>query len=152
MIKTWRGGNKMNCKTLMAAIALGSVATYTTAAPDDITVMAYDPGCEHTMTTNHFELAPGESVEIDLDLTACYQEQIGGLMYYGYKTSKTRSNPLTERDNIRLIMADSEGNEIISDSGSIYAEPAGPEMCKLYAQNMHPKKSITIRLRSKAGL
>jgi hypothetical protein len=142
----------MKAKLQLGALLLSVIANQVAAAPDDMTVTAYDPGCEHTMTTNHFELAAGQSVEIDLDLTACYQEQIGGLMYYGYHTSKSRSKPLVERDNVRLILVDGDGNELVSDNGSIYTEPTGPEMCKLYAQNLHPKKSITIRLRAKAGL
>jgi len=142
----------MKGRILLTALLLAQIASQASAAPDDMIVTAYDQGCEHTMTTNHFELAPGESIEIDLDLTACYPEQIGGLMFYGYRTTRAQSTPLTERDNLRLIVADSLGNEIISTSGSIYTEPSGPQVCKLYAQNTHPKKSITIRLRSKAGL
>jgi hypothetical protein len=142
----------MKGKILLAVLLLARIASQASAASDDMLITAYDPGCEHTMTTNHFELVPGESVEIVLDLTACSQEQIGGLMFYGYRTTKAQSTPLTERDNVRLIVADSLDNEIVSTSGSIYTEPSGPQMCKLYAQNTHPKKSITIRLRSKAGL
>jgi len=142
----------MDIKQLIALFMLMGIVSLASAAPEDMTVTAWDPGCEHTMTTNHFELAPGESVEIDLDMTGCYQEQLGGLMYFGYYTTKKSSRPLVERNNVRLILVDGEGNEIISDSGSIYTEPSAPVMCKLYAQNMNHRKTVKIRLRAKAGL
>jgi hypothetical protein len=115
-----------------------------------MTVSTWDPGCEHTMTTNHFELAPGQSVEIDLDMLGCaiYADQPRGLLYFGYYTTKTSSRPLSQRHNVRLTLVDGGGHEITSDSGSIYSEVAAPEACKLYAENMNHRKTVKIRLRS----
>ena len=121
------------------------------AAPEDMIVKTWDYGCEHTMNTNHFELAPGESVEIDLSMLDCtiYEDQPKGLLYFGYFTTKTSSRPLTQRNNVRLTLLDAEGNEaVVSDSGSIYAEVAAPETCTLIAENMNHRKTVKIRLRS----
>jgi len=115
-----------------------------------MTVSTWDPGCEHTMTTNHFELAPGESVEIDLDMLGCaiYPDAPKGILYFGYYTTKTSSRGLSEKHNVRLTLIDGGGHETTSDSGHIYSEVPAPETCKLYAENMNHKKTVKIRLRS----
>jgi hypothetical protein len=138
----------MYLKQLTASLILLTLSTLVMAAPDDMTVTTWDYGCNHTMNTNHFELAPGESVEIDLDLLGCYMDQPKGLLFFGYYTTKNSSKPLVERNNVRLTLVDGNGNEIVSDSGSIYTEVPAPEQCKLYAENTNHRKTVKIRLRS----
>lgn len=143
----------MKLKTLFTTLPLTfGIVGSALAAPEDMVVTAFDPGCEYTMTTNHFELAPGESVELNLDLSGCYEPDIGGLMYFGYYTTKNSSDPLVERNNVRLTLIDEKGNELFSDSGSVYTEPENAQVYKLLAKNMNHKKDVTIRLRARTGL
>ena len=149
---------------LLALLTLLSVflviSTTTSAAPKNqlasaLVQMSYttwDPGCEHTMNTNHFDLAPGQSVEIDLDLTLCYAEKLGGLLYWGYYTTRNSSNPLSGRNNIRLTLIDNTtGYEVNSDDGSLFTE-ASNTTYSLFAENMNARKTIKLRLRSSSGL
>ena len=144
----------MKSKILIALALPSLLFAYVASAAEGMTVQTWDPemGCEHTMTTNHFELAPRDSVEIDLNLTGCTPDNLGGLLYFGYNTTKNRSRPLTSRNRIRLTLVDGDGNETVSDSGSIYIEVDQPETCKLYAENMNRNKTLKIRLRSSSGL
>jgi hypothetical protein len=124
-------------------------------AADAMTVQTWDPalGCEHTMTTNNFQLAPRGSVEVDVNLSACPTEKLGGLLYFGYNTTKSWSRPLTSSNNVRLTLVNVQtGEEIVSDSGAIYIEMSGPGGFRLFAENMSRTKSITVRLRSSSGL
>jgi hypothetical protein len=116
-------------------------------------VYTWDPGCEYRMTTNHFDLAPRESVEITLDLTGCGPEKLGGLLFTGYKTKKRSSVALAERDNIRLILVDNFTNvEVVSDGGSLYSDVPSPTSCTLIAENLNRNKTLTVRLISRSGL
>lgn len=149
-VSIYQGRYPMNYRLLLVLPVLIGFASLASAAPEDMTVSTWDPGCEHTMTTNHFELAPGESVKIDLDMLGCsiYADSPKGLLYFGYYTTKTSSRPLTQRNNVRLTLVDGNGHETVSDSGSIYAEVAAPEACELWAENMNHRKTVKIRLRS----
>ena len=148
-------------KRSLSMALLIAVATTTTAAPKSqtetqaSTPMSYttwDPGCEHTMTTNHFDLAPGQSVEIPLDLSLCYPEQLGSLLFWGYSTAKTHSRPLSQRNNIRLTVTDEGAGETMgSNDGSVLVE-AGNTTYTLRAENMNHNQTLTIRLRSQSGL
>ena len=123
-----------------------------TAALEQMSYTTWDPGCEHTMNTNHFDLAPGQSVEINLDMTLCYQEKLGGLLYWGYYTTKNSSDPLSARNNIRLTLIDNTtGHETTSDDGSLFTN-ASNTTYSLFAENMNARKTITLRLRSSSGL
>jgi hypothetical protein len=76
----------------MALLLAVAFATTAVAAPKNqtetdattaMTYTAWDPGCEHTMNTNHFDLAPGQSVEVPLDLSLCDPTQLDDLLYWG---------------------------------------------------------------------
>ena len=122
------------------------------AEPEDMVVSTWDPGCERTMTTNHFELGPGESVQIELDLSGCNSDRLGSLLYFGYRTKRNSSRPLVPRDRMRLRVVDnSSGTSASTDDGSIVAQLDRPSRCTLYAENIG-RKTIKIRLRSSAGL
>jgi len=138
----------MHLKLLGFAVFLLAFNSQIIASPDDMVVTTWDYGCNHTMNTNHFDIAPGESVEIDLDLQGCYIVEPKGLLFFGYYTTKNSSKPLVERNNVRLTLVDGNGNETVSDSGAIYTEVSAPEQCKLYAENLNHRKTVTIRLRS----
>jgi hypothetical protein len=142
---------KMLISLGVAALALARPSL----AADGMTVQTWDPAldCEHTMTTNHFDLAPGDSVEVDVDLSACPAEKLGGLLFFGYHTTKTSSRTLTSRDNVRLTLVNEQtGAEHVSDSGAVYVELDSPGRVRLFAENMSRTKSIKIRLRSSSGL
>lgn len=122
------------------------------AEPEDMAVSTWEAGCEHTMTTNHFELGPGQSVQLELDLSGCGAERLGGILYFGYKTTRNSSKPLVPRDRMRLRLVDnSTGASIVSDDGSVFTQIDNPGGCTLYAENMG-RKTIKIRLRSSSGL
>ena len=145
----------MKGRKFVIATALPLLFLLQSAGAADMLVQTWDPdmGCEHTMTTNHFELAPGERVELDLDLTGCTADQMGMLLYFGYHTTKTRSRPLSAKNKIRLTLVDEQTREeFVSDSGSVLVDAARPGRCKLYAENMNRTKTLKIRLRSSAGL
>lgn len=119
------------------------------AGPEDMLVNAWEGTCHQTMTTNHFELAPGESVEIDLDLTGCSDGQLGNLLYFGYRTTNNSSKPLSSRDKIKLTLLDESDNvSLTSTSGSILTDVERPTTCRLLAKNMNSRKTLKIRLRS----
>lgn len=150
----------MNSRLLTLLPLLVAISTTTaaaprnqeTAAPVPMSYTTWDPGCEHTMNTNHFDLAPGQSVAIDLDLGNCYPEQLGGLLYWGYYTTKNSSNPLSARNNIRLTLIDkTTGYETSSDDGSLFIEASNTRY-HLFAENMNARKTLKIRLRSSSGL
>jgi hypothetical protein len=142
----------MRLKILLTCILVAGFAPIA-LAQDDMEVYYWNySGCQHTMTTNHFELAPGAEVAIDLDLLGCYPEDLGGLLFFGYKTTKTHSKQLTSRDKVFLSIVDeTTGEEITSRSGRILTEIEEATSCVLYATNTG-RKTIKIRLRSSAGL
>ena len=148
----------MKCKLRLLLVLLFAfgIVTHAMADPEDMVVSTWDPGCEHTMTTNHFELAPGQSVEIPLDLTECVDTR-EGMLFFGYHTTKNSSDQLTARDKIRLtVVGDGDGREMpqewSSDSGYLYIastkEEATPTAFIIYAENMNRKKTLKIRLRA----
>ena len=140
----------MTVRTLSVALLFLSVTA--AAQAEEVDVFTWYGACEEVMSTNHFELAPGEPVGITVDLTACAPEQLGGFLFFGYKTTKNSSRPLTSKDRIRLSCTDlSTGEAVSSDSGSIYLEVAEPSAFLLEAVNMG-RKTTTIRLRSNTGL
>jgi hypothetical protein len=55
----------MDPRLLFSLFMLTSICMVLTARAEDMTVSTWDVGCEHTMTTNHFDPAPGVSVEIN---------------------------------------------------------------------------------------
>ncbi len=139
----------MKSKLVLSAIALffAAITAPAMAGAADMEVSTWDsPSCEHTMTTNHFTLAPGESVAITLSQGSCGERE--GTLFFGYKTNKKWSRQFTSRDKIRLTVVDADtGEEFSSDAGSLFL--AGqPSACTLYAENIHRKKSIKIRLRA----
>ena len=139
----------MKSKLVLSAIAmfLAAITAPTMAGAADMVVSTWDsPTCEHTMTTNHFTLAPGESTAITLTQSSCVEHE--GVLFFGYKTQKKRSRWLTSHDNIRLTVVDADtGAELTSDEGSLFmaGQPSG---CTLYAENTSRNKSITVRLRA----
>lgn len=149
------------CRLLFALLLIVGISTNATAGPEDMEVTTWNHAdteyaqstatCDEEMNTNHFELAPGEGVEIDLDLNGCNEDQLGGFVFFGYRTTKNSSQLLTTRDNI-LLTLDAGNGEVVSESGSIYVENEEPTSIKLTATNMNHKKTITIRLRAKSGL
>ena len=139
----------MKSKLVLSAIALflAAIAAPAMAGAADMEVSTWDsPSCEHTMTTNHFTLAPGESASVVLSHGGC--EKHDGTLFFGYKTQKTRSRQLTSRDNVRLTVKDADtGATLSSDSGMLFM-PGETSSCTLHAQNMSRTKSIHIRLRA----
>ena len=153
----------MKLRLLIVFLFVFGIVANVMAAPEDMVVSTWDaPACEHTMTTNHFELAPGEVVEIRLDLTGCVDEH-EGMLFFGYNTKKNSSRQLTARNSIRLAVVAS-GQETLteqewsSDSGYLYiafsnataAAISNPTGYVIYAENMNKKKTLKIRLRSSA--
>jgi hypothetical protein len=148
-------------RLLFVLLFFCGVATHAMADPEDMTISTWDPGCEHTMTTNHFELAPGQIVEIPLDLTGCSNAP-EGVLIFGYNTMKNSSLQLTVRDKIRLtVVADGQLQEKTqewnSESGYLYIAGSNlrqadlsPRPLVIYAQNMNRKKTLKIRLRASA--
>lgn len=139
-------------KTFILA-SLMALCTYGVSAESEMEVSTWEGDCEHTMTTNHFEIAPGEEVEIDLNMLGCSESYTGGLLYFGYLTTNNSSKPLNTRSKIRLRFVDEGTNQSwTSDGGSIYLEMGHPARCKLYAENIDRRKTKKIRLRMSAGL
>lgn len=142
----------MNIRHALLASLLFGCASLAHAASGDMDVSTWVEGCEHTMTTNHFELASGESVEIDLNLTECREANLGGLFYMGYKTTKNSSKPLVTRDRMRLRLVNTETGETReSTDGSLFTQVVDPAVCRLYAENTG-RKTIKVRLYSRSGL
>lgn len=149
----------MKLRLLIVFLFVFGIVTHGIAAPEDMEVSTWDaPDCEHTMTTNHFELAPGESVEIRLDLTGC-GEPHEGMLFFGYNTTKNSSRQLTARDKIRLTIVGTnpivderttEQEEWSSDRGYVYVSGSNPTYFVIYAENMNQKKTLKIRLRASA--
>lgn len=151
----------MKLRLLIVFLFVFGTVTPVMAAPEDMAVSTWDaPYCEHTMTTNHFELAPGESVEIPLDLTGC-NELHEGMLFFGYNTTKNSSRPLTARDKIRLTIVGTNPQlklertteqewEWNSDVGYVYVPSSNPTYFVIYAENMNQKKALNIRLRGNA--
>jgi hypothetical protein len=139
----------MKSKLILSAIALFivGIAAPAMAGAADMEVSTWDsPSCEHTMSTNHFTLAPGESVAITLAQGSCDARE--GVLFFGYKTTKTRSRQLTSRDKIRLTVVEPDtGLEMASDSGSLFMAGEAAS-CTVYAENMNKKKSVNLRLRA----
>lgn len=141
----------MNARYLLALACLFAA----NAQADEAQTMIWDPGCNHTMTTNHFTLAPNEATQrIYIDLSGCTDEQVGSLLFFGYHTTKTRSRGLTTKNKVRLEMSalNSEGivlANVGSNTGSILVDvnETGTRGCWLVARNIG-RKEITIRLRS----
>ncbi len=140
--------------TLALLLALG-LSVNASASPDDAVLMNLgDPGCEWLTTTNHFELAPGEVVEFELDLSKCDTELLGGLLFSGYKTTKNSSKPLEIRDGIDLKILDFDtGEEVGIASTSRYerswTDLDGPGFLVVSAENTNRSKTLKIRLRTR---
>jgi hypothetical protein len=140
----------MTVRALAVAFVFLGAATAPHAGEMD--VFTWYGACEELMSTNHFELPPGESVGINVDLTECTPEQLGGFLFFGYKTNKTSSRTLTSKDRILLTCTDLRtGETVSSNSGSIYLEVDEPGGFVLEAVNMG-RKTTTIRPRSNTGL
>jgi hypothetical protein len=137
-----------------AAVALMALATAPThAAATYPSVQTWDPGCEHTMETSHFELAAGQSVEIQVDLSGCTAEQAGTLLFYGYVPRTSGSDGLSRRHNVRLqVVNEAMGSATASDDGHVLVFIGSPTRCTLVAQNLSARKAITLRLVARAGL
>ena len=126
----------------------------TPALSDDMVSFVWDPGCNHTMTTNHFMLAPGMGANVYVDLSECTDEQIGSLLFFGYKTTKTRSRQLSAKDKVQLSMSAvyESGNlstAKISSTGSMLVDVASLRAngCHLTVKN-NGRKELKLRLRS----
>jgi hypothetical protein len=135
-------------KMLVAAIALFMVGITAPALAGvgDMQVYTWDtPTCEHTMTTNHFVLEPGETAAVQLQQGTCDAHE--GVLFFGYKTGQKNSKPLTSRDNVLLTVVDNTGLEAASASGSLFMAGEASS-CTLYAQNTSRNKSIKVRLRA----
>lgn len=124
------------------------LATAASAGPDDMTVQTWTGSCVRTMTTNHFELAPGESARIEVDLSGCSAAELGKILYFGYKTTKNSSKHLRSRDGVKLTLRDDgAGLYMESMGGSLFNDVASPTICVVTAENMG-RKPVTVRLRS----
>ena len=76
----------MKIRNVLGVLLLVAVSSNAFAGAEDMQVYAFgDPGCEYLMSTNIFELAPGESVVIELDVSECTPQQLGTFLYYGYQ-------------------------------------------------------------------
>ena len=151
----------MKLRLLIVFLFVFGIVANVMAAPGDMVVSTWDaPTCEHTMNTNHFELAPGEVVEITLDLTGCVDEH-EGILFFGYNSKKNSSRQLTARDKIRLTIVgtnptvgleqETEQEWVYnSDRGYLYIGTSNPTYFVIYAENINKKKTLKIRLRSSA--
>lgn len=128
----------------------------TSAQAEEMAVYVWDVGCNHTTATNWFTLPAGESsLQIDVDLSGCTEEQIGSLVFFGNYATKTSGRQLSARHKVRLYMAavDQFGAvtaQTSSDSGSVLVDVASlaADRCLLVAENMNRNKAVTIRLRA----
>ena len=125
------------------------------AAPEEMAVSVWDPGCNHTMTTNHFVLAPGEStLEIYVDLSECTDEQVGSILFFGYVTTKNRSRQISSKNNVSFYATTlnrygSVAERLNSDTGGLLAKlDKQSRGVTLVARNNSRNKEIKIRLRS----
>lgn len=115
-------------------------------------VYAWDPGCEQTVETNNFDLAPGTSVEIEVDLAGCTADQLGGFLFYGYAPRNSSSDGLTRRNNVRLRVTSASGVDVYSDDGHVFTQVETPTRVTLTAENLSLRKPLTVRLVSRSGL
>ena len=143
----------MNIRCLITLSFL--VFAISPAASQDVVTYVWDAGCNHTMTTNHFVLPAQGTAEVYVDLSKCSDEQLGSLLFFGYKTTKNRSRQLTSKDKIALYMTAVylSGNLSTpeqSDSGSLLVDVASAKAqgCRLMVKNKSRNKEIKIRLRS----
>ena len=127
--------------------------TATPAVAEDVVTYVWDGGCNHTMTTNHFMLAPGQEVQVEIDLSKCSDEQLGSLLFFGYVTTKTRSRQLTKKNRVELsmspvLLSGNLGEKQRSDSGSMLVDVATVKAsgCRMWAKN-NSRKEMKIRLR-----
>ncbi|MHC5074521.1 MAG: hypothetical protein ACYTFE_06825 [Planctomycetota bacterium] len=139
---------------LILALALGIGSPALAGANDAVVSTWEDPeGCEYMMTTNHFELAPGEAVEFPVELIGCPAGKLGGFIYFGYRTTRNSSRALRTRDGVMLSCTDlTTGEEVSSVGGSLYLELDQGTSFMLRAENQNRKKTIKIRLRSQSSL
>lgn len=122
------------------------------AEPDDMIVSSWSADCEHTMTTNHFDLGPGQSVQIELDLSGCRADRLGSFLYFGYITTRKSSRPLTRRDRVNLTLTNMSTRENSdSDDGSMLTDVRSPTTLTLRAENAG-RKTVRLRLRSSSGV
>lgn len=125
------------------------------AVADGVVTYVWEDGCNHTMTTSHFMLAPGAEVIVDIDLSKCDEAQMDSLLFFAYKTTKTRSRQLTAKDRVQLSMyaADASGDAVsetaTSSSGSLLVDVATvrADGCVMTVKN-NSRKEMKLRLRS----
>lgn len=135
-------------------VALCILFIATPAVSDDVVTYVWDPGCNHTMTTNHFMLAPGQDANVYVDLSECSDEQIGSLLFFGYNTTKTRSRQLSAKDRVHLSMTPvfESGNFSTpenSATGAMLVDVASlrAKGCHLKVTNKN-RKELKLRLRA----
>ena len=104
-------------------------------------------GCETTMSTNHFVLPAGAEVYLDVDLSRCEPEDLGGFLFFGYYTMKNSSRQLKPKHEIFLSI-EGEGSSL---DGSIFITLDEGDVMRLIARNTH-NKTAKLRLRSESGL
>jgi hypothetical protein len=135
------------------ALAGAGDASIATSGDASISTWEDPEGCEYMMTTNHFELAPGDAVEFPVYLVSCPPGKLGGFIYFGYRTTRNSSDPIRERDRVLLSCTDlATGEAVSSEGGSLYLETDQPTSFMLRAENQNRKKTIKLRLRSQSGL
>jgi hypothetical protein len=141
-------------KTRLLPLLLATLAVAPSGRADTaMQVQTWDVGCEHTLNTNFFDLAPGDSVEIQLDFSSCPEDKLGGMLVYGYRLARNSAPQLGARDNLRFTVVDlATKAESWSDSGYLMTQLTTPTRCVVYVQNMNRSKSLTVRLRAKSGL
>jgi len=125
------------------------------AVADDVGTYVWEDGCNHTMTTTHFMLAPGAEVTVDIDLSKCDDAQMDSLLFFAYVTGKKRSRQLTSKDRVRLSMygVDAVGKAVTetatSSNGSLLVDVATvrADGCVMTVKNNN-RKELKLRLRS----
>ena len=142
----------MKIPSLALATAALAFSLPLQAADAYMTVYAWDPGCQHTVETNNFDLAPGAAVEIQVDLTQCSPAQLAGLLFHGYAPRNSGSDALTRRHNVRLRVVSDAGLDVFSDEGYVFTQIPAPTRVTLLAENLNLRKSLAIRLVSRSGL
>lgn len=127
------------------------------AVADDVVTFVWEDGCNHTMTTNHFMLAPGEEATVEIDLSGCDQAGVDfdDLLVFAYRTSKNRSRQLTAKDRVELSMYGTDAlgvastSTATSKSGSLLVEIDTLQAvgCVMTIKNTG-RKEMKLRLRS----
>lgn len=131
------------------------------AAPEDMVVTSYGyEGCDHTVSTNHFDLAAGEVAFMSLDFSQCRPEDLRGLLYFGYNTTRNSSRPITLKDKVELRILDPVTGEEINyedfdgigggNFAFIQLATGGPMLFS--ATNVNRGKPRRVRLRVSSGL